>query len=414
MKIPRSYCQLPSRTERELHVFVDASEDAFATVIYLRSLCEETVFINIVAAKARVAPSKLLSIPRLELQAAVLGTRLAKTVMNELRLPVKRTVFWSDSKTVLAWIRSEPRKYKQFVALRIGEILDRTFVNQWKWVNSKDNPADEATKIINYQSIWFEGPKFLYEPEKNWPKEKQPNETTLELKPIHVIRDKSFNTLKSIHVNWCSNWKTLKRSVAIILKYIDYLKMKTGNNKSFDKYIDQDDLEYAETILIQKSQWESYPKEMDTLERGGNVQKDSGIKDLNPERNQMGTMVSKGRIENAVCLPISARKPIILFYKHYISMLILRFYHEKYHHSKTETVIAAIRQRFWITSMRVAIKTVKKNCQYCSNMSAKPLPPIMAPLPDFRTTPYCKPFTFTGTDYFGPYNVSIGRRTEKR
>ncbi|UYV83850.1 hypothetical protein LAZ67_X000413 [Cordylochernes scorpioides] len=75
--------------------------------------------------KARVAPLKKLTIPKLEIQGCVLGTRLAVLLRSELRLPkVGREVFWSDSKTVLAWIRSEAGRYKEFVANRVGDIQE--------------------------------------------------------------------------------------------------------------------------------------------------------------------------------------------------------------------------------------------------------------------------------------------------
>lgn len=52
--------------------------------------------IRFVAAKTRVAPFKELTVPRLELQAAVLASRLAKTILDETRLEIARIIFFSD------------------------------------------------------------------------------------------------------------------------------------------------------------------------------------------------------------------------------------------------------------------------------------------------------------------------------
>ncbi|UYV63093.1 hypothetical protein LAZ67_2003103 [Cordylochernes scorpioides] len=72
------------------------------------------------------------TIPKLERQGCVLGTRFAVLLRSELRLPkVDREVFWSDSKTVLAWIRSEAGRYKEFVANRVGEIQEATKGTDW-------------------------------------------------------------------------------------------------------------------------------------------------------------------------------------------------------------------------------------------------------------------------------------------
>lgn len=67
--------------------------------------------------------------PRLELHGALLGTRLADTVQKEHKdiKPSKR-YFWTDSSTVLQWIRSDPRTFKSYVAFRLGEIDELSFV----------------------------------------------------------------------------------------------------------------------------------------------------------------------------------------------------------------------------------------------------------------------------------------------
>ncbi|XP_063717837.1 uncharacterized protein LOC134844942 [Symsagittifera roscoffensis] len=120
--------------------------------------------------KARVAPMKALSIPKLELQAALLATRLKEDVPKALTIPVSNTFMWTDSTTVLQWLNSGS-KQPTFVANRIGEILESTTVDQWFHVLSGDNPADTGTRGISAESLktssWVNGPSLLKSGE--WP-----------------------------------------------------------------------------------------------------------------------------------------------------------------------------------------------------------------------------------------------------
>ncbi|GBP85356.1 hypothetical protein EVAR_90649_1, partial [Eumeta japonica] len=89
-----------------------------------------------------VAPLKITSIPRLELQAAVMGTRMATTVIEEHDRN-RDKFYWTDSKTVLTWLKNGARSYKPFVAHRIAAIEENSTLNEWRWVPTKQNVADD-------------------------------------------------------------------------------------------------------------------------------------------------------------------------------------------------------------------------------------------------------------------------------
>ncbi|KAG5677989.1 hypothetical protein PVAND_007701 [Polypedilum vanderplanki] len=105
--------------------------------------------------------------PRLELLAALIGARLAAHVLKlHEHLPFKQ-YYWSDSEIVLRWLWNPNIKLPRFAISAVGEILEVTQVSQWRYVDSKSNVADLATKFQpiefgNSQSIWFTGPEFLF------------------------------------------------------------------------------------------------------------------------------------------------------------------------------------------------------------------------------------------------------------
>ncbi|XP_055622898.1 uncharacterized protein LOC129766398 [Toxorhynchites rutilus septentrionalis] len=149
VRIPRCYHLSPSRGRLrtiELHTFVDASELGYAAVCYFRFIEGDRISCSLVGSKSRVAPIKFVSIPRLELQAAVIGTRLARSIEEGHSIRVDRRVFWTDARDVICWLKSDHRKYSQFVAFRVGEILEVTNIEEWRWIRGKINVADEGTK----------------------------------------------------------------------------------------------------------------------------------------------------------------------------------------------------------------------------------------------------------------------------
>ncbi|CAG4990908.1 unnamed protein product [Colias eurytheme] len=155
-------------------VFTDASETAYAAAVYWRTENNRGEYnVSLIASKARVAPLKPISMPRLELQAALLGSRLAHTIENELDLQVTNKTYWTDSSIVLSWIKCDPRTFKTFVAHRLAEIEELTKPQDWRWIPSAHNPADDATRDVpddfNHSHRLFMGPLFLKQNASQWP-----------------------------------------------------------------------------------------------------------------------------------------------------------------------------------------------------------------------------------------------------
>ena len=169
IKIPRWYgFTATDMVQLELHVFFDASQCAYGAVVYIRYILNKSVTFNFVLGKSRLAPIKKssMSIPKLELQAAVIAVRLKTMVMEEINLEIKKVFFWCDSKTVLNYIRNEHSNFGVYVAHRINEIRENSSVSQWHYIPSNMNVADDATMCISFKqfgsnSRWFTGPSFL-------------------------------------------------------------------------------------------------------------------------------------------------------------------------------------------------------------------------------------------------------------
>ena len=107
------------------------------------------VHCSLVMGKARVTPLRQISIPRLELTAAVLSVKMSNLLRGELKFDDVVEVFWSDSKVVLGYIANEARRFHVFVGNRVQQIRDSTEVNQWNYVQTKDNPADCASRGLS-------------------------------------------------------------------------------------------------------------------------------------------------------------------------------------------------------------------------------------------------------------------------
>ena len=114
---------------REFHVFMDASKKGYEAVVYI---CQDGKS-SLIMSKTRVAPLRELTLPKLELMAAVIGSRLLKFILTSLS-PIYSGIpvyMWSDSQIVLYWINSS-KKLPQFVSRRIAEIQSVP-VTSWKY-----------------------------------------------------------------------------------------------------------------------------------------------------------------------------------------------------------------------------------------------------------------------------------------
>ncbi|XP_035714129.1 uncharacterized protein LOC118438289 [Folsomia candida] len=417
-RLPRCYSwTFTSADEVQLHIFVDASEEAFGAVGYFRIHKEEKVEIALVMGKAKVAPLKSLSIPRMELQAALMGVRLAHTISEQHEVKIDRTIFWSDNTTVLGWIRSDGRKYVQFVANRVGEIQELSTPEQWRWVPALENVADELTRLespCDFQptSRWVNGPPFLQQSEENWPVptcsriKESPEE---EMKTHCVLH--FHETAPVIDISRFSLWRRLINTTAYVFRVRDRVKNKFP---LYNKELCPEELVRAQEWWWRTSQQQSFPNEWECLSAELPLPKKSKLSKLCPYMDKEGVLRARGRIDNAAQVDVAMRRPVILDARHPYTRLLIAHFHRQCGHHGTERILNEIRQQFYIVHLRPAVKNAQQNCQICKNYKAKPSPPEMGQLPAARLDSHVIPFHRTGLDYFGPIEVNVKRSREKR
>lgn len=441
-------------TSARLHHFADASEKGYGVCTYLVLKNEKhQAHCAFIMGKARVAPLKTVTIPRLELTAATVAAKMDKMVQAELDMDLEESVFWSDSTTVLRYIRNESARYRTFVANRITAIREQSRVSQWRYVGSSSNPADHASRGCTVEAFlkaseWLSGPEFLLRPEDAWPDLpdgiSQPLVNDLEVKEAAVFTVVSENTedtvLKFIH--HYSSWYRLKRAVAWLVKFKNTLKLLSQRRKEFLSTLEEKSLDHgrnkrelerkmaevkaslrvsppslhdvweAELEIVRISQRTAFSNEIAMLEQGKLVSKSSPLYRLSPVLQDNIVRVG-GRLNRAV-MPEESKNPAILAKGMHIAPLILREIHEEVGHNGRNHMLSKLRQKFWIPKPHVVIRKILSQCVTCRRLHGAASGQIMADLPKERILPDEPPFTSVGVDYFGPFDIKRGRTSLKR
>ena len=138
----------------QLHHFADASQHGYGAASYLRVEDNEgNVKCSFVMGKARLAPIKPVTIPRMELSAAVVATKLDRICRQELSIPIDQSKFWTDSTCMLRYIENQDKRFQTFVANQIAAIHSVSSPFQWNYVNTELNPADDASRGVSSDSL---------------------------------------------------------------------------------------------------------------------------------------------------------------------------------------------------------------------------------------------------------------------
>ena len=299
LKINRRYNQSGKSVDNdrsELHIFGDASEAAYAAVAYLKTYdIEGKSEVALMYCKSKVAPIKKVTLPRLELQAAVLAAKMLKFIKEELKMPNIKTFMWTDSTITYHWIRSSSRLYKTWVHNRVELIHEICDPSDWRWCPGSTNPADLPSRGVSMKDLvtsnkWWGGPSWLNESPESYPQAEnltKPPEEILERKTVCMLQQ-SFKRKMPIEVRLTgkfinplnySKLRILIRTTAYVIRYLfNIMQKKTEEdrrhllnilNKKEERTVEPlsaEEIVRAENYWLQRIQEEAFPAEVNKLQ----------------------------------------------------------------------------------------------------------------------------------------------------
>ncbi|XP_055910550.1 uncharacterized protein LOC129944915 [Eupeodes corollae] len=244
ISVPRWLGITPCSLSIELHGFSDASQLALGAVVYIRVVKENETNITILSSKTKVAPTKRsekslkrprsvrVTIPRLELTAALMLTKLVKHVVYVLDLHAAPIHLWTDSSTALYWIQGEPSRWKDFVRNRVTQIQEILPKANWHHISGEHNPADLPSRGVSPRQLaesdlWWKGPRWLQLTSDKWPNLIPAPDSNVDHEERHTL------VATTIHFKNRQTWDLLLRysSLSRLLRITAWCKRAILRNK---------------------------------------------------------------------------------------------------------------------------------------------------------------------------------------
>ena len=382
--------------------FADASTQAMCAAVYLRyESCLGDVSAGLLVSKTKVTPAKPVTLPRLELCASLLGSRLLEKVVSSIMFNAQiskateifdKMYVFLDSKIALGTLNKGSLS-NDFTGNCVSEVRGKTENCVFGWVQSEHNVADLGTRgtspgKIGPNSEWQRGPEWLYDPVDLWPVELYPLvqlPTVQNVFVSEVINAEKFSSLDKLH-----------KITALCLKFV---KTKGNGKGTIDNdwkkiRLTVDDYARAEQFWVR-----SVSQSVLKMYESGKLQslRPSAVWD---EEGQFLKVVASGRLGKLLKIGYDVEELTILDPSHPYTRLVLKDVHNQ-DHSGDDRVVWKSRNKFWIPSARRIVKSIRKDCYKCRLLNKKNAQQLMAPLPDTRVLP-TPAWTFTSLDLFGP------------
>nr|XP_041632098.1 uncharacterized protein LOC121502487 [Drosophila kikkawai] len=232
----------------------------------------------------------------------------------------------------------------------------------WRHVPSRQNPADilsrGCTPIELMESkLWSEGPQFVLTDSSTWPDDSPPVKELPERRRSALVLSQEMDISHSCKFG-NSFWR-MQRVFGYIYRFL--------------QRVSKDRVRHKGELTVEEI-------------------KDAG-----------GLMRVGGRLQNSQ-LDFDAKHPMILPKSHHITSAIIDHFHRKFLHAGAQSLLAALRQRFWPIGGRKTVSAVINKCIQCFRLKPKLVEHIMAPLPEDRVQPN-RPFVISGVDFCGPFLI---------
>ncbi|XP_075148904.1 uncharacterized protein LOC142222573 [Haematobia irritans] len=371
----------------QIHAFCDASLSAYGACVYVRAECEGEITTHLLCSKSRVAPLKVLTVPKLELSAAALLADLLESISKTLPTNIEYHC-WSDSMVTLSWLREHPSNFNVFVSNRVSRIQSITESMRWHYVPTALNPSDILSRGASPEellksNLWKYGPDFLRKSPSNWPHQLNFISELPERRRI-VLATSSIVDL-SLNCKFYNSFSKMQRIFSYVYRFIN--KGSSKNKTNYDNST-IDDIKMGTHLLIRNIQRIYFANEYKSLLSNSNVLPSSKLFSLAPILDSFGLIRVGGRLENSF-LDFDARHPIILPKNHPITKSMILYFHEKCLHAGPQCLLAAIRQQYWPLGGRKIVSSVISKCVRCFRLKPKLSEHIMGNLPQDRVRATC-------------------------
>ena len=208
-----------------------------------------------------------------------MGVRLLGTVRKEQTYKIESYHLWSDSSTVLQWIRSPSRRYPTFIANRVAEIQDSTNTSQRRHVPGRLNVADDGSRGIHAVELhpecrWLNRRRTVKSPRSD-------DDDHAWISATHADPDQDF-----LNPARFSSWNKLLRTTSWILRFVN--NCRKGREQRESGSITMREYNKAKEVWIKRAQTHSFPLEVRGLKAKTPISRQSRILTLSPFLDNFG------------------------------------------------------------------------------------------------------------------------------